>query len=282
MGISESTLIAWKSDKFLHRLRKKMTGCKTIDDVRLKLLSDGFQEHAIDVLVTPLRHDDEDPALAIKCLNNSLSHKNNTLEYYLVRGSTQSEARQSVYDQCNSWAKIKECVLSNPDKYAAYCESRLPGLRANNRISKFESELVEKLRPEFDIQTQVMIRIPDVEFEIAGAQKRPLVDVVIDDSVIVEYNGSYWHSDFIKYDQFTRPEYEAQIARLALLSHVTKKTIVVLWEHDLKSVDDAIQFINEHIDTARQFTSTRDIDDEIFRSYITLLSPEKFASPVDN
>lgn len=222
--------------------------------------------------------------LFIDEFNEIKSFKNHTLEYWVKRGWTLEESKQSLKKFFNKGVlSIKEKRKdSNYDK--AFCETRKPGalaasLKNRSNESKIELELKEILKKNHIVE-DFYSPVINKELQQIYNKKNFLHDAFIDKKYILEYNGIYWHKDFTKFKQFSKNDYMFEIKKAYNCLYEVKRDIdikyIVIWEKDFSNNEDIISFIEECMaNDELDFFSSRNIDYDFFNEYINYRKNEE-------
>lgn len=273
-GADPAELIALRDSHYFHKVRNFFNKCSTVEDFLDKLTQEGFNEKSAKDLIGDLRFNSWSSIKGFidRYYATTNGAKNNHARFYEIRGFTQEEAKKKVSAAANTWEKVKH-KIEDKEWHENWCESRRAGLLAQSgRSSKQESELFERLSSSFEVRSHVTVSLRNVNLECKSSVKnksRAYVDISLQD-VIIEYNGSYWHHDFVTYPNlFSINEYQKEIAKLKCIHIASGKRVFVVWESDLKTlkIDTVLDMIKSFILSSESlFGSTREIDAPIFES----------------
>ncbi len=281
-GASIEELIKLKNEKKLFKIRNFFSNCLDKHDLNKELLKDGFLDEAAQNIIGDLDFNDWNKIKQfINRFEYSKKFRNMNINYYTIRGYTESVAKEKIYNQANIWAKIQNQIKENPKRYEEFCNSRLKGLYAQNKISKFEQKIYDELKlKNYSVSQQYEVKIKHKN--LLKNKSKLICDIIINDSIIVEYFGSYWHNDILKYENMSYDNYIKEILRLRYINLISGKSIIVLWEYDLNlNLDKAIKIIENHINSGKQFTSSRDLDYQLYDSVFSLKEAENITQQID-
>ena len=202
-----------------------------------------------------------------------IEHRNHTLEFFLNRGWSHAESRLKLKEffllgSTSSKKKRKKSMLED----LKYRQSRSNGGIASNikngscGTSKFENILKDAL-----LQKNYIIDkfySPVVDFYLKLNKRNFIHDFIINNELIVEYNGTYWHKDAITSPtKFTENEYLYEFKKAVNCLHLVKRKnklkYLILWEDDIKNnINTAIYLIDKALNdrSGTQFFSSRSCD----------------------
>jgi len=199
--------------------------------------------------------------------NKICSPKNCDLNWYLERGYDRIEAEAFLEEFFKKGSISSKNKCDEDEVYKKwFCKTRKNGALAaslsNKRNeSKFEIEL-RLLLKEYGYESKdYFTPILNNEF---GSKKNFVHDMFID-NCIIEYNGGYWHKDFIKFKQFSESDYLEEIRKAIYcieFKRINKPNYIIVWENDFEDVYDAAQFIINCVykKSNSTFYSSRDLD----------------------
>jgi hypothetical protein len=272
IGAPFEQLAQLKKEKYFHKVREDFRLCDSIEDIKNRFIEMGFKDHVIPNLIGNL---DQNNWSTIKSFIERYYYttdnvKNLHFAWYTIRGYTSEEAEARLYEQHNAWDRIKEELHNDPEKYEKWVATRMNGLLAQGgRPSKFEAQLKEEFKKNHNVETQSIVHFSKIDSKYHDKIKnkcRYMLDMIIDD-IIVEYNGSFWHHDYIKMlKHFTYEDYLPEIIKFKHLNQITGRRVFVLWERDIKNIFDAVELIESFLKTNEIFGSSRNIDIEIFKA----------------
>ena len=205
----------------------------------------------------------------IDMYDNLQSAKNNTLRWFLNRGYSDVVAKEKLYDFQNTWKKFSEKIDKNSERYKKWLKSRKPGLNAVRKSlrSKFEKKIFNDLQNIFKIDLKCYTKINNLNFSKSMFKH----DFFINDCLIVEYNGSYWHKDMFTDKRFNDLDlYKLEILRadIAIKTHNCK--YLILWENDINGDMSIVKkLICDALAGKEFFYSSRKIDTEFYNMLIT-------------
>jgi hypothetical protein len=275
-GAPPEELIQIRNSRYFFKIREKFRQCSNVDDFFNRLLSFGFLESSARNVIGDLDFNQWDSIKRFVDRYYELTKniKNNDVRFYEIRGFSAEESKQKVYDFANTWEKIKH-RCSDTEWYESWCDSRRIGLESQGGRASFgEAALRDLLSIDFDVKTQTVIRLKNVDINFRNQirnKQRFHADISFKD-IIVEFNGSYWHCDYLKYpSQFSYDDYVKEIAKLKCMQIASKKRVFVVWEYDLHktSYDEVVLNIKKFaLESEKKFGSTREIDYRIYESLI--------------
>ena len=287
-GAGVDELISIKKTKKFHHVRNRFNNCNTLDDIKQRLQELKFLPHVIDKITSNLDFMNwETIKQFVEIFDKLMAAKNNTKEYYINRGYSETEAVRCVYEQCNYWPKLRVKLEFDEERRQRWLESRMAGIRASKSQSRFEKELIDGLSKIYDVKTSYEVTFTKIpkEYNAIINKKRFICDIVINNTHIIEYNGAFWHSDILEERYgFSINEYIMQIQEAKFLRYLTFKKIILLWEHDIQNdIDKAIDIIRQSIENNKIFNSSRKIDYYLYRFLLeggtvaVDLLPEKYS-----
>lgn len=277
IGLSEEDAIKATETDYYHYVRKIFIQPKLKKDSFISsLLEKHFtEEYANELYKLASTKDIAIFNQFVDAIESARGVKSSNIEYYLRRGWNQTEAR----------AKLKSFYLSGPQSIEnkrkassqydlEFRKSRLPGANAafktfgSSHTSKFELELKNRITKEG--WTNKVFYSPILD-PLIQKKKNFIHDFYINDELIVEYNGTYWHKDaFTQPERFTQDQYYFELRKayncIKLVKREHQKKYLILWEADIKNdLDKAIYYIKRALeDNTRFFFSTREIDENMF------------------
>jgi len=168
------------------KIKEYLENNRFLDDVIFMLLNRNFNK--IDDVIE-----------FIKLHSKLISAKNNTLLYFTNRGYASEIAKEKLYDVFNTWGKFKN-IDKESERYKKWLESRKIGLNKvrTSLRSKFEKKIYEELKNQYDINLKFNTNINNSLFSVSKFKH----DFLINNKLIVEYNGSYWHKDMFSDKRF--------------------------------------------------------------------------------
>lgn len=206
--------------------------------------------------------------------------RNYEFQYWTYRGYNKREAKQH-YDSFFKAGSVATSIKrkNNPQYNEDYILSRKNGGRAshlvnrNNNVSKVENELYDILSKKYTVSTKYYSPCKNAELSQLYNKANFLHDFIINDKYILEYNGIYWHKDFLSFNRFTKEEYLFEIKKAHNCIYEVKRNnnpnYIIVWENDFATIPDIINFIDNIIDEddTSMFYSSRDIDLDFFADY---------------
>jgi len=259
-----------KKQRFFHRFRNFFQNCHTKSEFIARLVEKEYLLHAAEALVGDFDSKIWTTILSfVERFNTSTRHvKNNSIQWFVLRGYSEIEAKQKLAVFCNVWSRIvKPKIENDKQEMERWIESRMHGMRAQNHSSKIENLLVEELSKKFLVKKQLMIKFTEKpsKFDEIKNKGRFVVDMLVNDTHLIEYYGSYWHFDiFRRKSNATLEEYSAQIKRLKFLHEISQYNIIVLWEHDFQNIETTLKTIENFISNGKEFNSIQQIDHKIY------------------
>lgn len=191
--------------------------------------------------------------------------KNNSLSYFINRGWSESESIEKRKETANTYPKFLQ--NTTPEKLEKWKESRIPGIikAHTSHISKFQKILNSELLNRGFTLSQLTTKNP-IRTKLI-TKKWFSHDFFVNNSLIVEYNGSYFHNDItVKKWNFKYEEYFLEIYKAFYVARKTGYKFLIIWERDcLENVDFCIKLINFALNSSNQlFFSSRQLDYEIY------------------
>ena len=197
--------------------------------------------------------------------NNLTKAKNNTLQHYINRGYEIDEAKDKLYELFNTYDKFINRVDRDSVRYKNWLESRKPGLQKTRSSlrSKFEKMVFNELKDRFDINLKFITRVNDPAFSKSIFKH----DFFINNSLIVEYNGTYWHKDIFSDGRFKDVSlYNLEFLRANISINEHNCKYLILWEYDIKHDVSLVEnLINNALNGKYKFYSSRECDIKTYK-----------------
>jgi dCMP deaminase len=199
-------------------------------------------------------------------LLKAFSYKNNELEHYTVRGFSRVEGKEKIKELCTSADSILEKRNSDIKYDEWYRSTRVPGGIAgslsNRKRSIFESKLIEILESLGYVSTSYITPV------FSSDRKFFLHDAYVE-NCIIEYNGGYWHRDFLKFKKFLKEDYLEEIKKAKFCidyKRANRPNFILIWEGDFDNEIEAAQFVISCLYKKKNstFFSSREIDLELY------------------
>lgn len=202
-----------------------------------------------------------------------LSYHNTDLSYFLARGWLKNEALVKLHNFHLKGSKsIAKKRKDNPNYDDTFRLSRINGAIACRKNiknkSKFELNLIDFLNKNGYKLTNFYSPCLD---PLILNKSNFVHDIYINDELIVEYNGGYWHKDAITYpNKFSIEDYLFEMRKayncIELVKRKNRKKYLILWEKDINNdLLLAKQLIDNALNTKDQFFfSSREIDMDFF------------------
>ena len=129
--------------------------------------------------------------------------------------------------------------------------------------SKFEKQIYEELKNEFDINIKFYTKINHELF----SKTKFLHDFLINEKLIIEYNGGYWHNDVFTNKKWGNlSKYKLEIIKAHICIKENNKKYLILWENDIgQNINKVKALINIALSSEDKFFSSRDIDIEFYK-----------------
>lgn len=287
-GLSINKAIELKNKKFFKKVRTYIGDVSKDDehDFIKKLKEDNFEfNKIIDLKNKALSNDIE---LIFTFINEYLeikSKKNHNIEYWTYRGWDLETAKENIKNFFNLGPNSIEEKRKDPQYNNWYKKTRCPG---GEQAAKTNSGSI-KSQNELEILNELSLKGHNLnenfhspvnnDFLYQIKKKRNFLhDSFIDDKFIFEYNGTYWHSDFLTFEEkFMHDDYMIEIIKAynCLYEVNRKKDInyILAWENDFKSIEEYIDFIEDCLEDGKnksgEFYSTREIDHKLLQNYKT-------------
>lgn len=235
-GLPYDAALERLKNKRYYLVREFFSGAQDVTSIMQTLVSDFFTIERAQDLVNELKLDDW---LSIDLFSEQIGKiktaRNTDIEYFTLRGHPLKAAKALLLEffQRGSTA-TKKRVEEDPEYRAWFRRTRLPGLIAQQRHSKMEREIGEELIRR-QVQVEHLTTHITSESDIAQLHDRSWFshDFFLPSlNLIVEYNGVHWHRD----RQF-------ELEKAAYVTAVTGKRYMALWEGDLSSAEEYVDFI---------------------------------------
>lgn len=289
IGITLEEASIRHESKFYKKIRTYLGSSKIIIDSQKKLYEFLIEKEFNDLKAKEITkifeaEDIEEYDLLMNDLIETISKKNVEVDYYTYRGWKLEESlkrSKEFFRKGNLSIQNKRCISPLYDEW--YKLTRKKGaekshiFQSNEKESYTEKEIKNILSKKYRVKK---FYSPCVHSELNQLFKRKnfIHDMLINDKFIIEYNGSYWHKDFVTFpDKFSIEDYIFEIKKayncLELIPRGKKYLIV--WENDFNNIDEIIDFIEKTmmLNTDQLFFSSRDLDISLYNEYY--ISQEK-------
>lgn len=206
------------------------------------------------------------------------SVKNHNVNYYIYRGYDESESNEKLIDFFKKGPAATELKRKNFEYNKKFKESRMPGAKAaglnRNTHSKMENKIIEYFQSIDNIKMNIKFHTP-----IKGIYKRVFNkgnnfahDLLLN-NFIVEYNGSYWHKDYLFDRRFSKEDYMIEIYKAKYCIDYKRSNsfnYILLWEKDFNKFEEIVDFLNSIIYTNSKssFFSSRESDYKLFNEVL--------------
>ena len=232
----------------------------------------------------------------IKTIYSIKIYKNTELNYFIKRGHSfvESERKLNIFFKAgsastnnkreNDFVYNHEFLLSRkPGAFASSIANRL------NNSSKMELDIKDLLIKNGHTNSSYHTPIIFKKYKYKHDKLNFCHDMYIDDKLIIEYNGRYWHKDFLHINKFSKNDYMQEIEKAYNVIDCLNrnKKYLILWEGDLDGTDAYMKFVEEVLldDSGELFFSTRTYDVELYTQYkkeqqLELLYKEKYKNIV--
>lgn len=204
---------------------------------------------------------------------NIKHNKNTSILYWIDRGWDEKEAKIKLKNFFIQGAlKTKENCLKSIEYKNKFIESRKAGgLAIINKFkytnkSNFQNILEKTLiNKGYSLSSFYSSCIDPLIFN----KNNFIHDYYINDELIVEFNGTYWHKDFLSDKRFTEDEYLYELRKayncIELIKRKKKKKYLILWENDINNdIELAIKYIDAALKSNKYFHSSREKDIEYY------------------
>lgn len=218
--------------------------------------------------------------IMILLLKNVFSQKNSSIEYFLCRGHTQSDAKLLQYEfVCKGSQATKEKCRKDASYRSWFNSTRANGgIAAMNSLKKGmhhrsnpELRLIDFCEKTFgkeNVSTMLKTKIEKNSVLYQKYNKHFFChDICIYDKYIIEYNGSYFHKDMLYKKAADIYSYEYEIEKAFYVTQFSEnkdKKYILIWEHDFrnkeKSLFEYVFDIIKHDSTNYRFFSKREED----------------------
>jgi|AntAceMinimDraft_18_1070375.scaffolds.fasta_scaffold06451_8 hypothetical protein len=265
-GLSLNDAEKLKRNKKLLFIRLKFS-FSYLDKNKIKkvLINDGFLDDIIESLLDKDLTKIENILNFTKECKRLYSAKNNTLEYYTNRGYSLKTSKEKLYNFYNTWEKFKH-IDKESERYKKWLDSRKIGLNKvrGSLRSKFEKKIYNELKNEFNINLNFVTYINSPLFSKSKFKH----DFLINDKLIVEYNGTYWHKDIFTDKRFDNIDlYKLELHRAKICIENNNLKYLILWESDINQDMFLVKkLIENSLNDNKMFYSSRDIDLDLYNS----------------
>jgi hypothetical protein len=187
---------------------------------------------------------------------DSKKYKNTSIEYFLERGWPQDIAKDKLKNFFQKGVDSISKKRKEDHEYdMAFRKSRLSGFLANKHRSKLEIDICNKLSKKYVVESSYKVKMPNRYY---------VIDIKIENSILVEINGSYWHKDVLGTDPNFKKYVKEILKAKSIIDHTGLKYMLV-WEFDLhKNNASIINIIEDALNSSKKFFSTRKFDELLF------------------
>lgn len=193
---------------------------------------------------------------------HSLKDSKNYLESFFKKGSQTVKKKRLISYEYDLWFK----KTRKPEAEKSHTIS------GSNKSSNLEKLIKNELSKKYTLKNYYT---PVINSELKQIwNKRNFIhDFYVNDKFIIEYNGGYWHKDFINFNQFTKDDYMFEIKKAHNCLHEVKRgnnpNYIVIWENDFTELQNIISFIDNIISLGEssEFYSSREIDIDFYEEY---------------
>jgi len=221
----------------------------------------------------------------VETYNEIKSVKNNKKEWYTLRGWPEVEATKKLADFFKRGALITNELRSKSVNYDDYFKkTRIPGAIASsitNRVnssSNMERLIREELLNRGHTNSAYYTPATFKKYTYKIKKRNFCHDMYIDETLIVEYNGRYWHKDYLNINKFTKADYMLEIEKAYNILNTFNrgKKYLILWEGDLNTVDEYCDFVDSVLadNSGELFFSTRSDDIVLYHDYVKAQNDE--------
>jgi hypothetical protein len=202
------------------------------------------------------------------------SVKNHDINYYIFRGYSEEEANQAIIEFFQKGSAATQLKRQDPEYNEKFIETRRPGGKAaglnRNSHSKMENKIIQHFQNQNNFKLNIKFHTPieGIYKKIFNRGNNFAHDLLVD-NFIIEYNGSYWHKDYLFDNRFSKDDYMLEIYKAKYCINYQRSNrpnYIVLWEADFKNFEGIIEFLNSIIYTHchSTFFSSRKSDYELF------------------
>lgn len=209
------------------------------------------------------------------------SVKNHDIRYWTHRGHNLKQAKKKLESFSRRGAESTWSKRRNSDEYDFFFRKS----RSNGGIAAHQQLARQENRSKVEIEIHNMLEsshrlekyytpVVDAELKQVYGKNNFVHDLFIDDKLIVEYNGGFWHKDFTRFPQFSKSDYIFEIKKahncLHQVGRKNSPAYLIVWEKDFDSASEIVDFIEQILEaknTSGLFYSSRQIDYELFEEH---------------
>jgi len=211
--------------------------------------------------------------------NEIISKKNHDIDYYLLRGWSSSESKKMIRDFFRRGPESIKEKRKNHQYDNDFKRSRKRGAEKSHTIQgeskkpSIEREIEISLSERGHILSKFYTPCVHPELSQLFNKKNFIHDFFVDDKYIIEYNGSYWHKDFITFpDKFSKEDYMFEIKKAYNILDLVKREIpglkyIIIWESDFDHINEIIGFLESSFEKDLKFISSREMDMNLYDEY---------------
>jgi len=252
------------------------------EDLTFFLIEKGFEpKYALDLSDLAYSNNIKLIDTFVKEIEQSISIKNTSLDYYTSKGWDNETAKKKLKEFFKAGNESTNKKRNDFLYDEWYKNTRKPGGNAaytkNSEMKKslMEKQIEEKLKEGgFNIKKFYSPCVYPQLNQIYN-KKNFIHDIYVNDKYIIEYNGIYWHKDFISFpEKFSKDDYMYEIKKayncLELIKRKNAVKYIIIWENDLSNIDDIIAFLEKCFTSndKNNFFSTRHIDLQYYDEFV--------------
>lgn len=248
---------------FMFKTKQLLKNTKTISNVKTILLENNFNPDFVNTLIGDFSINSTVDILRLCNLINFVSSvKNTDIQYYTRRGWSNEESQIKL----NSFFKLGPASIEEKRKKKEYNKEYIKQRIKNRACNKFRSsrelEIIELIR---SFHTNVSDDYITDCVNFNETKKSIFIhDINIDNKLIIEYNGSYWHNDILKYPNKKFNDYLFEIKKAKYVIDKNNIKYLIIWESDNISNKNILNKINRILKSDKQFFSFRAFDEYLY------------------
>lgn len=250
---------------FMFKTKQLLKDAKTISDIKTILLENNFNHIFVNNLIGDFSINSTIDILRLcNLINFASSVKNTDIQYYIRRGWSNEESQIKL----NYFFKLGPLSIEEKRKNKKYnkeyIKQRIKNRMCNNSRSNRELEIIELIRSfhtnVYDDYITECVNFNETKNSIF------IHDIKIDNKLIIEYNGSYWHNDILKYPDKKFNDYLFEIKKAKYVVKKNNIKYLIIWESDNISNKNILNKINEILknESDKQFFSFRIFDEYLY------------------
>jgi hypothetical protein len=261
-----SILCSGKSHSgFMFKTKQYFSNAKSIDDIRKILLDNQFNSEYVDnFLIDFSTSCTSDVIKLCQLINDATSVRNIDIRYYILRGFDEATANTKLTNFFKRGSFSIEEKRNLSDSYnKEYIKQRIKNRECNKFRSRRELEIINILMGKYKISNNHITQCSDFK---ETKNKAFMHDIYVNDTLIIEYNGSYWHNDILYYPNKKFKDYLFEIQKAKYVINKNNVKYLIIWEGDQLANDEILSLVDNIINSNdHNFYSSRELDMCLYR-----------------